>query len=44
MNLELFAATTQDDEEEEMPRPIVPELDDFEEEEIDDIFNRLQGV
>ena len=44
MNLELFAATTQDDEEEETPRPSVPELGDFEEEERDDIFNRLQGV
>jgi hypothetical protein len=33
------AEPTKDDDE----RPVVPELDDFEEEELDDIFNKLQG-
>lgn len=41
MNQELFANATQDEEEEQ--NPTVPELEEFEEQGLDDIFDKLQG-
>jgi hypothetical protein len=43
MNEELFAfvATDDPDEEQEQEQPI-PELEEFDEEELDDIFNHLE--
>lgn len=44
MNAQVVQVTAQEDTPVEEPKPIIPELEDFEEEEIDDIFDRLQGT
>lgn len=42
MNQELTSKEEQDDDQEQEGQP-VPELEEFDEEELDDIFDRLEG-